>query len=128
MDFLLLAQDTAQPAQPAQPVDPAAGPQQGPPGGGLLSLLPFVLMAVVFWFVLIRPQRKQEKERQKRVESLKRGDKVRTRGGIVAPVIRVKDDEVILGLGGDRALEVAIHKGYIDEVLSAGGKPEDAKK
>lgn len=123
MDFLL-AQDNAQPGAPQPgPVVPG-GPQAPPPSSGLLGFLPIVLMVVVFWFVLIRPQRKQEKARKLAVDALKRGDRVRTRGGIVAPVLRVKDDEVVVGLGSDRSVEVAIHKSYIDEVQPAGGKSD----
>jgi len=117
----LLAQDGA-PAEAAPPADAAGGGAQPAPAPSFVQFVPFILMGLVFWFLLIRPQRKQEKERQKRVDALKKGDRVRTRGGIVAPVIRVKDDEVIVALGGDRSVEVSIHKGYVDEVLSADGK------
>lgn len=107
-------------AQDAPPPE-AAGP-------GLLGLLPFVLMFAVMWLVVIRPQKKQEKERKARVDALKKGDKVRTRGGIVAPVLRLKDEEVILGIGGDRSVEVTVHKGYIEEVYAPGGKSDAVAK
>lgn len=99
-----------------------------PQGPGFLGLLPIVLMFVVMWLVVIRPQKKQEKERKARVDALKKGDKVRTRGGIVAPVLRVKDEEVILGLGGDRSVEATVHKGYIEEVYAPGGKSDAVGK
>lgn len=94
--------------------DPAAGQP-----GILPSLLPFALIFFVMWFLVIRPQKKQEKERQSRVDGIQRGDRVRTRGGIVAPVIRIKDDVVVIGLGGDRAVEVEVSKAYIDDVIPA---------
>jgi preprotein translocase subunit YajC len=78
-------------------------------------------MWVVIYFFVLRPQRRQEKERQSRVESLKRGDRVRTRGGIVAPVVRLRDDVVVVALGGDRSVEVEVHKSYIDDVTPAEG-------
>ena len=93
---------------------------EGQQGAGALSFLPFVLMIVVMWFLVFRPQRKQEKERKQRVDALKKGDRVRTRGGIIAPVVKIRDEEVILGLGGDRSVEVAVHKGYIEEVYADG--------
>lgn len=104
-------------AQQAPPADPGAGPS-GP--GLLVQLFPFLLIFFVMWFLVIRPQRRQEKERQARVNALKRGDRVRTRGGIVAPVLKVKDDVVVLGIGGDRSVEVEVHKGYVEEVYSDG--------
>ena len=92
-------------------------------------LVPILLMWLVIWFVVLRPQKKQEKARQERVGSLKKGDKVRTRGGIVAPVVRIKDDVVILGLSGDGRAEVAVQKAYIEEVFPGAGKAgaEDSK-
>lgn len=115
---LLLAQE--------QPAAPPGGPG-APAGPGLIgTLFPFLLIGLVFWFLLIRPQQKQEKARQARVNALKRGDKVRTRGGIVATVIRVKDDEVILGIGSDKGVELAVHKGFVDEVYG-DAKPDAGK-
>ena len=115
---ILLAQEAAAGAAGADPGAAAAGP------GLLVQLFPFLLIFFVMWFLVIRPQRKQEKERQARVSALKRGDRVKTRGGIIAPVVRVKEDVVVVALGGDRSVEVEIHKGYVEEVLSADGKSD----
>jgi len=89
--------------------------------------LPFLLLGVwaIFYLLVFRPQRKQEKEKLARLESLKKGDLVRTRGGVVAPVVRVKDDNVILQLEGDARVEMVVAKAYVDEVY---GKDGDAKK
>ena len=64
-----------------------------PPQGGPLSspLIPFAAMAVIFYFLLIRPQQKKQKELQTLVSSLKTGDKVVTNGGIHGIVANVKD-------------------------------------
>jgi preprotein translocase subunit YajC len=87
-------------------------------------------MWVVIWFVVLRPQKKQEKERLGRVNALRKGDKVRTKGGVIAPVVRIKDDEVVLGLAGDGRAEMVVHKSYIDEVYAssdgAKGKGDEA--
>ena len=110
-------------AQPSAPAGGAGEAQQ--PGGGFGFLLPILLIWVVIWFVVLRPQKKQEKERAARVNSIQKGDKVRTRGGVIAQVIRVKDDEIVLGLAGDGRAEMIVHKTYIDEVY---GEPKSDSK
>ena len=70
---------------------PAPAPAQS---GGFEMFLPMILMIVIFYFLLIRPQTKREKERKKMVEALKNGDSVVTRGGIVGTVQSVKADTV----------------------------------
>lgn len=119
----------AQEAQPAPeaPADAPGGAGQAPAGpGALFQFLPIVLMILVFWLLILRPQRKQEKERQARVDALRKGDKVRTKGGVIAPVARIKDDEVVLTLAGDGRAEMVVHKAYIEEVFASGGA-SDAK-
>jgi preprotein translocase subunit YajC len=69
--------------------------QQGTQGM-LMQLLPFVLIIVVFYFFMIRPQMKRQKELRKFRESLKKGDKVVTTGGIYGVVNDIKDQYVIV--------------------------------
>ena len=57
-------------------------PAQGGQGGGIMSFLPLIAIVVVFYFFMIRPQMKKAKEQKKYIESLKKGDKVLTIGGI----------------------------------------------
>lgn len=64
----------------------------------LTSLLPLVLIFVLFYFVLIRPQRKREKERQNMIREIKKGDKVITAGGIYGVVDSITDDTLIIKL------------------------------
>lgn len=59
-------------------------------------LIPFCLMFAVLYFVLIRPEKKKEKERKKELASIKQGDKVLTIGGIYGVVHVIKDDDVIV--------------------------------
>lgn len=70
----------------------AAGQQQGTPGWA--GIVPMVLMFVIFYFLLIRPQQKKAKEHAELLKTLKRGDKVVTNGGIVGVIITVKDKYV----------------------------------
>ncbi len=62
------------------------------PGSGFTQLVPLIIIMVIFYFLLIRPQQKRAKEHRNMVESLKKGDKVVTNGGIFGTVTDVKDD------------------------------------
>ena len=61
-------------------------------GSGFIQLLPLVLIFVVFWFLLIRPQQKKMKRHKAMVEGLRRGDRIVTGGGLIGTVIKVIDD------------------------------------
>ena len=67
---------------------------QGAAGGGdfIFSLLPLVLIFVVFYFLLIRPQQKKLKTHKEMLSNIRRGDRVVTNGGIIGTVVRVTDD------------------------------------
>ena len=71
-------------------------------GQGIAQFIPFILIFVIFYFFLIRPQQKRVKDHKAMVESLKRGDEVITSGGIIGVVDRVMEDdriEVVIGEG-----------------------------
>jgi len=67
----------------------------------LISLLPFALVIVVFYFMLIRPQKKRDKADQEMRDNLKVGDVVTTRGGIVGKITNIKDQQLTLQTGSD---------------------------
>ena len=69
------------------------------------GLLPFVLIAVIFYFFLVRPQNKKQKETEKMLNALKKGDKVITIGGIHGTVSSVKEKTVIVKVDDDCKLE-----------------------
>src|SRR5262249_62341547 len=71
--------------------------QTGPFGGDnmLVQLLPFVLIFVIMYFLILRPQQKRQKEHQELVKNLRRGDTVITSGGLVGKVTKVVDDDQI---------------------------------
>ena len=69
-------------------ISPAYAQAAGDTGGGMLQLLPLVLIFVVFYFLLIRPQQKKAKMHRTMVEAVKRGDKVITGGGLVGTVTK----------------------------------------
>ncbi|GAB6094620.1 preprotein translocase subunit YajC [Desulfatiferula olefinivorans] len=76
----------------------AMAPSQGASqsGGGLAAFVPLILMFVIFYFLLIRPQQKRAKEHQEMVNNLKKGDKVVTSGGIHGVIAKVEDTDVQL--------------------------------
>ena len=79
---------------------------------GIGQFIPLILIFVIFYFFLIRPQQKKVKEHKLMVESLKRGDKVVTSGGIVGTVERIIDNEKV---------EVSITDNVKVEVIRATG-------
>ena len=75
----------------------APAPAPAPAQQGVLDILPMmILMMIIFYFLLIRPQTKREKDRKKMVEALKSGDSVVTRGGVVGTIQSVKADTVTI--------------------------------
>jgi preprotein translocase subunit YajC len=71
---------------------------QAPGGGGsdmLVSLLPFILIFVIMYFLILRPQQRRVKQHQEMVKNVRRGDTVVTSGGLVAKVTKVLDDDKI---------------------------------
>ena len=80
--------------------------QPAPQGGGWSMWVMLILIFVVMWFFMIRPQRKQQKELEKFRSELKRGDKVITSGGIYGTVDEVKERTVLLKVDGDVKLRV----------------------
>ncbi|MBC8545586.1 preprotein translocase subunit YajC [Clostridiaceae bacterium NSJ-31] len=83
----------------------ASGADQAAQGGiaPYSSLIMLVLMFVVFYFILIRPQKKREKETAKMRSNLEIGDEVVTIGGIVGIVVSLKEDTVVIETGSDRS-------------------------
>lgn len=70
-----------------------AGGQQG---SSLMGFLPMILIIVVFWLFMIRPQMKRQKELRKFRESLQKGDKIVTTGGIYGKVSEIQDNAIIM--------------------------------
>jgi preprotein translocase subunit YajC len=79
---------------------------QGQDANPFMSFLPLLLIVVVFYFFMIRPQMKRQKEVRKFRESLAKGDKVITTGGIYGRIIEVKETSVILEIAKDVQIKV----------------------
>ena len=64
-----------------------------------VQFVPLILIFVIFYFMLIRPQRKKDKEAKKMLENLKVGDRICTIGGIYGTIVRIKDDVLTIEVG-----------------------------
>jgi preprotein translocase subunit YajC len=89
-----------------------AGQESNP----LMSMLPLLLIVVVFYFFMIRPQMKRQKEVRKFRESLAKGDKVVTTGGIYGKIVEVKETTIILEISKD--VNIVVDKNGIIKDMS----------
>ena len=109
-----------QAATTAAATDPAAA--EATTGSTIAALattfLPLVLIFVVFWFMLIRPQRKKDKQVKEMLNNLKAGDRICTIGGIYGTIVGIKDDTVTLSVGRDNLTMVVARWGIrsVEEV------------
>ncbi len=90
------------------------------PGGGLLGnpLIMIVLIFVVFWFFLIRPQQKRQKEHKALINNLKRNDKVLTSGGIIGKVTKVSEGQPEVEIEIAKEVKVKVDRNMIQHVYS----------
>ena len=92
-------------------------------GQGIAQFIPLILIFVIFYFFLIRPQQKRVKDHKAMVQSLKRGDEIITSGGIIGTIDRVMEDDRIEVIVGEN-VKVQIIKSTITSLL----KKEEVKK
>ncbi|HKJ33395.1 MAG TPA: preprotein translocase subunit YajC [Balneolales bacterium] len=88
-------------------------PQQGG-DGGMISLLFMAAIFAVFYFFIIRPQSKRQKEIQQKIASIKKGDKVVTNGGIIGIVNSIEDDSLLVEI--DNNVKVRFLKNSVTDV------------
>ena len=92
-------------------------------GSGIAQFIPLILIFVIFYFFLIRPQQKRVKEHKAMVQSLKRGDEIITSGGIIGTIERIMEDDRIEVVIGENT-KVQIIRSTITSLL----KKEEVKK
>src|SRR4051812_8782943 len=102
-------------------VQVAPGGQPGGPAGIVVGILPWLLIFVIFYFLMIRPQQRRVKEHQATIAAVKKGDEVITGGGIRGRVTRVTDDEAEVEIA--QGVKVRVVKSTITHVLTANTKP-----
>jgi preprotein translocase subunit YajC len=98
-----------------------------PAGGGgifgpnaITSLMPFIAMFAIFYFLLIRPQQKKQRELRQMLQNLKRGDRVITSGGIYGTIIKIRNDIIHLEIADQ--VRVRINKSAISDVVAEADK------
>ena len=87
-------------------------------GGGILGFLPFVLILLVIYFLMLRPQMKQTKERKVMLENLKKGDKVVTSGGVHGTINGFKEKNSTVILTVDKNVKLIVSKSAISGLSS----------
>jgi preprotein translocase subunit YajC len=98
---------------------------QGALGGGdmnamLVNIVPFILIFVIMWFLIIRPQQRRVKEHQEMLKNVRRGDTVVTSGGIVGKVTKVTEDGADIDVEIADGVRVKVARAMIAEVRKKG--------
>ena len=104
----------------------AAAPAAGAAGGGMSLLLMLALMFLVMWLFMIRPQRHQQKKLEEMRNSLKKGDKVVTAGGIYGTVADVDERTVLVKVDGE--VKLRVDKSSIQKDLSEAPAQDEKKQ
>ena len=86
--------------------------------GGLMSFVPFIIIFILFYFMLIRPQMKQAKEHKKLLSDLKKGDEIMLASGILGKIEKVADNFVILEISDNT--QIKVQKNSVQAVLNKG--------
>jgi len=96
--------------------------QLGGESGSLMGMLPIVLMFVILYFLMIRPQMKRQKEHRSMVAALSKGDEVITSGGLLGRISNVSDNYITIEVAtlGDKPVEVLVQRPAVTSVLPKG--------
>jgi preprotein translocase subunit YajC len=103
----------------AQTTAPTSSPQGAPPGSsGMTLLIGLAFFFGIFYFVLMRGQRKQQRERKALIENLGKNDRVLTIGGILGTVTAVRDNEVVVKVDESSNVKITFLKTAIQRVIT----------
>jgi len=97
--------------------------QGAPTGGGtdmILQFVPFILIFVIMWFLIIRPQQKRVKAHQEMIKNVRRGDTVVTSGGIIGKVTKVLEESADIEIEIADGVKVKVARAMISEVRAKG--------
>ncbi len=86
---------------------------EGQQGGGIAAFLPFILIMVVIYFLMIRPQSKRQKEKKQMIENLKKGDRIITIGGIHGSIAGFKNNGKVVILKIDKNMNITVNKSAV---------------
>jgi preprotein translocase subunit YajC len=96
----------------------AQAPAAGGGDAGFMGLLPIILMFVLLYFLMIRPQMKRAKEQKAMIESLQKGDEVITAGGVLGKISRISDAYVSIEVAANT--EISVQKAAVQTLLPKG--------
>lgn len=101
-------------------ISPAYAQAAGSPESSLMSFLPLILMFVVLYFLMIRPQMKRAKEHKAMIGALNKGDEVITAGGVVGKITDVSEAYVTVDIGSESPVTIHIQKQAVQTLLPKG--------
>jgi len=103
-----------------------AGGEAPTGAAAFMNFVPFIAIIAIFYFLIIRPQNKKQKETQKMLQALKKGDRVVTIGGIHGTIQSVKESSVILRV--DDTTKIEVNRSAVSQVTTQAKEEEDEKK
>jgi len=90
---------------------------QGAPNAGILNFIPLIFIFIVFYFLIIRPQQKKQKEHLAMITSLKKNDEIVTAGGILGTIINIKENTFVIRV--DENVKIEIEKKSVAYIKKA---------
>lgn len=102
-----------------------SGAQEGGQAAGILSFLPLIILFIIFYFLLIRPQQKKAKEHKEMISNLKKGDRIITSGGIYGTIISI--DDTTIGLEIAEKVKIKISKGNVAILINKDSNSNQIK-
>ena len=91
------------------------------------SFIPLILITAVFYFLVIRPQQKKNKEHQQKLQTLSRGDEVMTTGGIIGTVVSIPSEGDYITIEIAKDVKVKLHRLYVADFVKNNSKEQDKK-
>jgi len=107
----------------AAPAAPAG--KQSPQGMFSSVLLPMIIIFFIIYVLMLKPQRKKEKERREMLDTIKKGDKVVTIGGVHGVLVTVRETDVTLRVDDDKGVKVKMNRSAISRVLKEGAQEDE---
>ena len=96
------------------------------PGGNFMTLLvPFALMFAIMYFLILRPQRKKEKDRLDMIANVRKNDRIVTSGGVHGVVVSVKEKELVIRVDDDKDVKLKIDKSAVSSITISKGDQEN---
>ena len=98
----------------------------GQGAGGFTSLIPIILMFVIFYFLLIRPQQKKSKQHREMLNQIKKGDRIVTSGGLHGRITAAGEQTMTVEIGDK--VRVKVSRASVAQVIQSSSQPQAAKK